>query len=188
MLTESLKELGISTGGNIPISELLSENFNGSLHGLNDRQMKRIHALRDIISEYAKARTLSMKASAITNSGQAAEILGPAMRTLEHEEAWAIFLNNNNSVIKTEMLSSGTQTSTMLSVKSIVSKALSLSACGIILAHNHPSGIVTPSKEDIKRTEALKKACETMELYLTDHLIISGDSYYSFSDEQTHKF
>ena len=93
------------------------------------------------------------------------------------------FLNRANYIIGKELLSSGGMTATVLDVKMILRKAIEKKAQGIILVHNHPSGNPMPGSQDVKQTLALKKAAETFEISLLDHIIVSDDRYYSFADE-----
>jgi len=55
-------------------------------------------------------------------------------------------------------------------------------ATSIIIAHNHPSGKLEPSEEDIKLTEKVKKIAELLDLYLIDHIIITKEDFYSFKE------
>ena len=107
----------------------------------------------------------------------------PLLRGLKHEECWVIFLNRANYVIGKERISYGGLDSTVIDVRHIVKKSLDLMASGIILVHNHPSGNPRPGVSDIRCTEMLKKAVDTFDISLVDHVIVSDDSYYSFSDE-----
>jgi DNA repair protein RadC len=67
--------------------------------------------------------------------------------------------------------------------KEIVRTALLTNASSVILVHNHPSDDLSPSSNDVIITAAVTKACEIMEIALTDHVIISRSGYYSFSRE-----
>ena len=58
-------------------------------------------------------------------------------------------------------------------------------ASGIVLCHNHPSGNLQPSKEDKMLTRTIIEAAQLMHIKVLDHIIIAGDDYYSFSDENT---
>ena len=71
----------------------------------------------------------------------------------------------------------------MVSIRSIFSRAILCNANSIIVAHNHPSGIVKPSHEDISITRRIKEASEILDIKLIDHIIIGEDSYYSFKNE-----
>ena len=71
-----------------------------------------------------------------------------------------------------------------MDVKSILRRALDRKASGVILVHNHPSGNAMPGQTDIRQTSILKKALQTCEIGLIDHVVIAEDSWYSFADEQ----
>jgi len=66
--------------------------------------------------------------------------------------------------------------------REIVKTALENNAAALICAHNHPSGNLNPSRDDISITKKIKAACDTVDIPLHDHLIIAGDGWYSFSD------
>jgi DNA repair protein RadC len=108
----------------------------------------------------------------------------PLLRGLDHEECWAIFLNRANYVLGKERMSVGGLESTVVDVKSILRRALEKKASGVILVHNHPSGSAMPGQADIRQTGLLKKALQTCEIQLLDHVIVAEDSWYSFADEQ----
>ena len=108
----------------------------------------------------------------------------PLLRGLDHEECWAIFLNRANYVLGKERMSVGGLESTVVDVKSILRRALEKKASGVILVHNHPSGSAMPGQADIRQTGLLKKALQTCEIQLLDHVIVAEDSWYSFADKQ----
>ncbi|HEY0655267.1 MAG TPA: DNA repair protein RadC [Chryseosolibacter sp.] len=102
---------------------------------------------------------------------------------LAHEEFWVILLNRGNRVIRKQQISQGGVAGTVADPKIIFKAALDELACGIILAHNHPSGNITPSQQDIDLTKKLKEAGKLLEIQVLDHLIFAGAKYYSFADE-----
>ncbi len=120
----------------------------------------------------------------ITNPKAVYRIMIPEMKSLDHEECWGLFLNRANYIIGREKLSSGGIDSTVIDTKTIARKALEKKATSMILVHNHPSGNPTPGTNDIRETRRLKTALETLGISLTDHVIVSEDSFYSFADEQ----
>lgn len=98
------------------------------------------------------------------------------------EESFVIFLNQANRVIAWHTLSVGGMTGTVVDPRIIISLALACGATGIILAHNHPSGNITPSKADELLTEKVKHCCLFHDIRLIDHLILTETNYYSFAD------
>ena len=108
----------------------------------------------------------------------------PQLRDIRHEECWVLFLNHANRLIGKEMIGRGGLESTPVDKRVILRRALDRKASGVILVHNHPSGNPYPSMEDIRQTRDLGKALASCDLHLVDHVIVSGRSYYSFSDER----
>lgn len=121
----------------------------------------------------------------ITCSQDGYQILRPIIADLPHEEFWVIYLNRSNKILMKESVSSGGVSGTVADVKIIFKKALELLASGIILAHNHPSGNTKPSHTDMTLTKKMLEAGKILDINVLDHLIITGNGYYSFADEGT---
>lgn len=119
----------------------------------------------------------------ITSSNSVFEMMQPIIGELSHEEFWIIYLNNSNKVIQSSQLSKGGITGTLVDVRLVLKNALQLNAVSIILAHNHPSGTLKPSKADREITNKLKIASQSLDIKVLDHLIITEKAYYSFADE-----
>jgi DNA repair protein RadC len=100
-----------------------------------------------------------------------------------YEEFKIMLLNQANKVLGICNLSIGGITGTVADPKLIFSLALKANATGIIVAHNHPSGNLTPSSADIQLTKKLKDGAKLLDMSLLDHIIISAEGYYSFGDE-----
>jgi DNA repair protein RadC len=94
-----------------------------------------------------------------------------------------MLLNRSNRVLGISCISKGGISGTVVDLKIILQTALKANASGLIVSHNHPSGNLTASREDVKVTEKLKSACQLLDLSLLDHLIISEEGYFSFADE-----
>ena len=107
-----------------------------------------------------------------------------AMLKIIHEHNRVLFLNSKNYLIETEMRARGTIDHTHTYPREIVTRALELRAKAIIMVHNHPSGIVTPSCEDLQVTLAVRDAARLMDIELHDHLIVSRNDYYSMRMEE----
>ena len=98
----------------------------------------------------------------------------------ETEAFIALFLNSNNALIHSEILAKGTVNRVAIFPREIVKTALTHNAVSVIIAHNHPSGDLTPSQQDIKMTHAIQDALKTIDIKLHDHVIISKTSHESF--------
>ena len=99
------------------------------------------------------------------------------------EEFYILLLNRANKVLGWYKVSEGGMSGTVVDPKLIFSTALKGLASSIILSHNHPSGNLKPSEQDITLTKRLKQAGELLEIPVLDHLILSNEGYYSFADE-----
>ncbi|SMP27649.1 RadC family protein [Chryseobacterium profundimaris] len=119
----------------------------------------------------------------ISSSRSAYEIFRNHLSDLRTEEFWAIFLNRSNKVIHFAQLTQGGINQSIVDIRVLFKTALDHFSTGIIIAHNHPSGSLQPSREDIEITGKIKTAGETMNIQLLDHLIITQNSYFSFSDD-----
>ncbi|RYE02144.1 MAG: DNA repair protein [Sphingobacteriales bacterium] len=99
------------------------------------------------------------------------------------EQFKVLFLNRANKVLCIFNVSSGGITGTVADPRLIFTAALKVHAVGLILAHNHPSGNLQPSRADEELTRKIKGAGEFLDIKVLDHLILSSEGYYSFADE-----
>ena len=99
------------------------------------------------------------------------------------EEFKVLLLNRANEAIGIYPLSKGGITGTVVDQRLVFAVALKCNATGIIICHNHPSGNLKPSNSDITLTKNIKKCADFLEIALVDHLIISNQGFYSFSNE-----
>lgn len=119
----------------------------------------------------------------ITSSADAFKLLNKKLSDLPHEEFWILLLNRANSVVKMECISKGGISGTVVDTRLILKPAIENLASGIILCHNHPSGQLKPSEQDIVLTKKVKDGTRLMDINLLDHLIIGDQKYLSFADE-----
>lgn len=119
----------------------------------------------------------------ITCSSDIFRLFHPILCDLSQEEFWILLLNQSNKVIDKIRISTGGIDGTYADVRSILREAILQRATGIALIHNHPSGNPSPSTGDKRVTTAVHQAAQTMNIRLTDHLIICDAHYYSFADE-----
>lgn len=127
--------------------------------------------------------SLAKEKKQIKGSNDAFELLHPKIADLPHEEFWVIFMNRGNRIVCTERISIGGVAGTVADVKLIFKRALELTASGMILAHNHPSGNLRPSQADIQLTKKMVEAGKLLEINVLDHVIVTDMGYYSFADE-----
>ncbi len=119
----------------------------------------------------------------IKSSNDAYSFFEHMLQDKPYEEFWVLFLKQNNQIIKPYKVSEGGVTGTVADPKRIYKAALENNATNIILCHNHPSGNLTPSQQDIKITEKLVNAGKQLDIAVLDHIIVASSGYYSFADE-----
>lgn len=110
------------------------------------------------------------------------KMMHPIMADLEKEEFWVILMNQNWKLIKKFRLSQGGLSETCVDVRIIIKEAVLNNATVIAVCHNHPSGSIRPSKCDDDLTNSIKKACEVMRIYFSDHVIVTDGAYYSYHE------
>lgn len=111
------------------------------------------------------------------------EFMRPKIQDLDHEESWALLLNNSMRLIKCVHLSRGGLTETAVDARQVMKHALLASATCFVLVHNHPSGNVSPSMADRELTNRVMKAGQVMNIRLIDHVIVTDGDYYSFAED-----
>jgi len=119
----------------------------------------------------------------LTSSALVFRILTPFLSLLDHEEFWILYLNQSNRLLEKKCLSKGGISQTVVDIRLALKYAIELGATSMILAHNHPSGNLSPSNQDIEITQKFIKAAHTFDIIILDHLIVSEKRYFSFKDE-----
>ena len=119
----------------------------------------------------------------ISTSRNAYEIFRSVLTDKPYEEFWIILLNRANKVIGKCQISEGGISGTVVDPKKIFKVALDQHACSIILGHNHPSNSTCPSEADQRITKKIVSAGVLLEIAVLDHLIVTDDGFYSFSDD-----
>lgn len=101
---------------------------------------------------------------------------------LEHEVFCVLFLDAQHRIIALKQLFRGTVSQTSVYPREVVKEALSVNAAAVILAHNHPSGSVEPSRADEFLTQTLKTALALVDVRVLDHLVVAGADVCSFAE------
>ena len=119
----------------------------------------------------------------ITSSREAYNLMRRHLVDLNHEEFWIILTGRSQKVIGKELVSKGGLSETVVDPKIIFSLALQQQATNIFLVHNHPSGNLKPSQQDIYLTKKIADAGKLLDIKVLDHLIITDKGFYSLADE-----
>jgi DNA repair protein RadC len=119
----------------------------------------------------------------ITDSRSSFEVFFKDLCDLNHEEFWVLYLDTSGKLISKQRICEGGITQTSVDVKKIMQTAVSSRAYSLVLGHNHPSGNTIPSNNDILLTQKIQTAAKLLDLRVMDHIILSGNHYYSFRDD-----
>ena len=177
---ELSKELLNSSGGWVGlqkkgINELLR------IKGLGYAKILTIKAALEISKRLMSVETKHYK---INDPESAFKVLKPYFWNEEKEKLVMLTLNNRNYVIDTKVVNVGGGKGIVVTPKDIFVNVIRESGEKIILSHNHPSGDLDPSNEDIKFTKKIRDAGNILGIELLDHLIINNDRFFSFKNEE----
>ena len=137
-----------------------------------------------ILEEYVKRFTIKA-GGCIKASREAADHFRAYFADAAKREQFVVcFLNGQNCVLSTETLFVRSLTTSAVYPREVVQRILDLGAAAVMLAHNHPSGELTPSSSDRAVTKKLQTALSAIDVDVLDHIIIGGAEYFSFSDHR----
>jgi DNA repair protein RadC len=171
--------------------EVISEA--GGLHGLYEVSVHELTELNGIGEAKAciilAAVELGRRIGQVRNPGRPVvsspadvdRLLRGRIANLDRENFVVVLLNTKNEVIETPLVSVGTLSDSLVHPREVFKPAIRASAASVILAHNHPSGKVEPSREDREVTRRLGEAAEVLEIELLDHVIV-GDGFFSMKE------
>jgi len=92
-------------------------------------------------------------------------------------------LSRNNKILGVSLIGIGSTNGTCINIKEILQLAIKTNSSSVIICHNHPSGNLSPSDQDISITKKIKEACKLFDILLLDHIILTREGYYSLADE-----
>lgn len=178
----------------VELSRVILKHAGNSLDKLGRMSIKELMKFKGIgeakaisitaAMELGKRRAVEIPTArpVITCSDDAFKLLQPIIGDLPHEEFWILYVNNSHKVLARHQISKGGFTGTMVDIRIVFQKAVEESAVAMILAHNHPSGKLSPSMDDKRLTQKLVDAGKLMDVKVLDHLIVTSDNFYSFAD------
>jgi DNA repair protein RadC len=131
-----------------------------------------------------KTNVKNSERAKVTSSSTCYDLIKPFFEdVIEYKEKFCVvLLNRNNKVLGVHTLSVGGTYSTVVDPKILFQSVILSNASAIILAHNHPSGTLSPSEDDKKITEKLKSGCNLFDISCLDHIILTDEGFYSFAD------
>jgi DNA repair protein RadC len=176
------KSLLIRSGNDLQkLFELSVENLM-DFKGVGKVKAVKIKASLDL--GYRLLPLIPSKPLSLSSSAAAFSVLKPVLIGLAHEEFWVLYLDNAHVVIERSLLGKGGFTATVVDIRLVLQQALKWGATAMIVAHNHPTGNLTPSAADKTLTLKLKDAAKLLDMVLLDHIIVGKNEYFSFADQQ----
>jgi len=118
----------------------------------------------------------------LNNSSDVYDLVKDELANSDREMLLSVMLTNKNQLIGVETVSIGSINVTSMSPREVFKSAILANAVSIILCHNHPSGELTPSNEDIQITKLIVDAGKLLGIKVLDHIIVSNKGYYSLND------
>ena len=155
----------------------------GSFSGVGPAKAAILLAAFELGRRFADERAGS-PGRTVTGAHAVYDMMVPYLKGVSHEECWVLLLDKRQRVCTRERVGAGTADEVLYDPREVIRLAMSRGARALILVHNHPAGNPEPSPADIQQTQALARAASAVGLRLLDHIILSDDSYYSFSDEK----
>jgi DNA repair protein RadC len=136
----------------------------------------------EILTEYVRRFTIPAGGS-IKTAGEAADHFRAYFADAAKREQFCVcFLNGQHRILETETLFVGSLTSSAVYPREVLQRVLDLGSAAILLAHNHPSGELTPSSSDRAVTKKLQTALSAIDVDILDHIIVGGNGFFSFAD------
>ncbi len=148
------------------------------LEGVTENVCVSFFVIRQVINRVLKQKVVNQ--NIISSWGALMDYLRSSMGNLKLEQFRVIFLNKKNVLIADDIIATGTVDQAMIYPREILKRILFYEASAIVLAHNHPSGKAQPSKADIDLTNKIIEVCNTVNVAVHDHIIISNTEYFSF--------
>ena len=152
-----------------------------SLSGIGRVKAIELQAMIELGHRIHKHETLEMES--ILSSQKLAKKMQQELGHKKQEHLVALYLNTQNQIIHQQTIFIGSATRSIAEPREILHYAIKHMATSLILVHNHPSGAVSPSRNDDQVTKLVKDACDLMGIVLLDHLIVSHSSYFSYREK-----
>ncbi len=179
----------------VGLSQLILSSVDNNLHELGRKDLADFMAFKGIgeakaitiaaALEMGRRRQLTdpKEQPKVQSSRDAYNLIAPIIADNNFEEFWILLLNRGSKLIKKIKISSGGVNAVLADPRLIFKHAIENLASVIILVHNHPSGNLQPSREDLNITKKLQEGAKLLDVSVPDHLIITQEGYFSFADE-----
>lgn len=165
------------------LTEVLNKSVSSlkSIKGIGERTAVLIKLFRDVPAYYMQDNLQDRKIS-LNSPDEVYDFLDCNYRGSDVEEFVVIYLNTANEVIDINTLFSGTIDRSAIYIRELVKEIIELKSSAVILAHNHPSGNLSPSIQDKQITKKIKRALQHIDVNLLDHIIYGDSDFFSFKE------
>ncbi len=153
-----------------------------AIRGIGEKRREKIEVFTELARRWF---TTQYQLEEIHGPQDVAYYLMPRFKAENREQFVLMALNVQNGIIATRIIAVGSLTAAVVHPREVFREAILYSASAIVVAHNHPSGVPEPSREDKLVTRQLKKCGEIMDIPVLDHVILGENSFYSFKEKRT---
>lgn len=180
-----MNEYAPSTNVSDELSQLVLNGFNSSAPKPSKQRkvsetLAKLRQLHDELN--AQLYSHPTERPTIQTPADAFDILRCFLGSLDHEELWVLNLDTRNRVMHLVKLYQGSANTSQVRIAEVFRAAIADNAVSILIAHNHPSGDVTPSPDDVAVTRAIVQAGKLLDISVLDHLIITHDRFSSLKE------
>jgi DNA repair protein RadC len=150
-----------------------------------DEQHEKLNLIKDFINSYQYLREIEAedKISLTTPEKAGRYFISQMAYYREKEMVLCIYVDSKMHILSCERISYGTVNSSAIYPREVLKRALQLDCAGIILGHNHPSGVPTPSSDDIMITKRFLSIFKPLSMNVFDHFIVADNHYLSMSEK-----
>jgi DNA repair protein RadC len=148
--------------------------------GVRPADAARVEACVELCRRLAYGRPLRRRR--VDGPADVARMLMPALRDADREHFVAVLLSTKNQVLDVVTVSVGSLSASIVHPREVLKPAIQASAAALIVAHNHPTGVPTPSPEDVDLTRRLARAADLIGIRLLDHVIVGDGTYESLKE------
>lgn len=167
----------------IPISKMVNATI-GELKKINGIGIVKSIQIKAMFALVKRSQINTNKKTKIRCARDVYNFMKTRTEHLEKEHFFVLHMNTKNVIIELETISIGTLNATIIHPREVFRRAIRNNVNCIIIAHNHPSGESSPSREDGEITKRLNEAGKILDIKVIDHIVIGKDTYYSFAEEE----
>ncbi len=178
--TNEIAHALINKFGNFAAVLEASESDLQTVDGIGPAAARFLHALPGLMQYYAVNKAKENNSFEFTE--ERVKYILPLFRSKKKETFYMLIFNARGKMVKSMILEEGTAQSVNVDVKKVASLAMQAGAASVILAHNHPGGVALPSQNDITATANIMRALGVLQISVRDHIIVSGEEFYSMKD------